>query len=380
MGNVARGCRPLLRLGLALALACVGCAGPQLTAWPGDNPLDGLGPAAAADVRSARSLLDEGDTLGGLRRLREAHASHPEHVPVSVALQDAQLEHLGRGEELEALAAWLDANPDRRDADPARELWSWYLSRSRKSEQPLDRLLTARLEPDRAGALFQLEKLAAERPDDPWALLGLAHARLAVGDAKGAQEAIDRSLSLEPANARARRLEALVLARRGELDLSVDALERWLRRTEEHPFVGDRERDTVRLDLAAAQLEVGRARQARRVLNELIDEPRFDRLSADMRGDAYLLRSAAFADGGKYRDALADAQRAAYELPDGLMAVEQRAILLEYRLDDSAGALEAWREVEAIADASGAGLRAYLFALRARVEQARLEGWEPARP
>ncbi|MHC4893634.1 MAG: hypothetical protein ACYTFV_09760 [Planctomycetota bacterium] len=84
--------------------------------------------------------IDARETAEAIRLLREVRERLPEDVDVAIALQDAELAHLERGESLDELRAWLEVNPGRVDPDPLREYWTWYLARSRASGEPLDRL------------------------------------------------------------------------------------------------------------------------------------------------------------------------------------------------------------------------------------------------
>jgi Tfp pilus assembly protein PilF len=297
-------------------------------------------------------------------------------VPLALALQDARLEHLEAGGSLDFLDAWLERHPDRRDADPARELWSWHLSRSRTDGGSLDRLLTARLEPDRAGALYQLRLLSEEYPDDPWPWLGVAHAELRLGHVGEARAALERALELDPSNPRAHRIECLLFARSGEERAAVLALERWLERTSDDPLTSPAERVAVELELAAALLDAERFQAARVRLDLFLDPARALGLDLGARYRAHLLRAAALEGLGQWGAALTEATAAADLEPARLMPQVQRALLLQYRLGDAGGALEAWARVEQLAESAPEGdlLGAYLFAQRARVERARLEG------
>lgn len=377
-GPVAGTVAPFLRAVALLAsvLIIAACSATRLAPWPDTAQGPGYDAATLADLDAARMAIDARETAEAIRLLREVRERLPEDVDVAIALQDAELAHLERGESLDELRAWLEVNPGRVDPDPLREYWTWYLARSRASGEPLDRLLTARVELDRLGALYQLERLAEELPEWIWGHLGLAHSQLLLGQVEAARRSIDRALELDPGNVRVRRMEALVLGREGEDALAIVALDRWLERTENDPLVGLAERDAAILELSAALVDARRYEAARDALNELIAGERFEALPRDVRYDAYLIRSAANADDGQYVEALADAERAALEFPGGLMPHEQRAVLLEYHLDDPDGALEAWQTLEREADLSTeeGRLRTYLYALRARVEQARLSG------
>ncbi len=84
----------------------------------------------------------------------------------------------------------------------------------------------------RAGRLVEAEatfvRVVAARPTDPEVWLKLGMARSALGNHDGAIEAYERSLSLEPSNAKAQNNIANIHFRRGELELAARAYEKAL--------------------------------------------------------------------------------------------------------------------------------------------------------
>jgi tetratricopeptide (TPR) repeat protein len=364
------------RLALAVGLWLVGCAGPQLSPWvPDPGPYDRLGPGQTERLQAARRAADEGDLEGAIRTLEEVALRDPLHAGVAIALQETRLKLLQRGGRLPALDQWRERHRPLDDAPPATVLWQWYLARARTTGEAIDRLLAARLEPDRRAATFQLEELVRDEPDLAFGHVGLAHAYLLGGEIAAARRSLDAALALDPGQVRARRLEAPLLAREGQVPLSLKALERWLERTADDPLVSAADRDAVQLELAAALLDAERFGPARARLDRFIDGPRFDVLPAELRSQAYLLRAAAAEGQGRYREARDDAERASREVPEKVLPYVQIAILEEYRLGNPAAAREAWAAVEERAGnaPSEDSLGAFLYAQWARVGGARLD-------
>lgn len=359
-----------------LAAAAAGCSSTRLTPWnatPG--PYDRLSPGQVERLGAARTLLDQRDALGAVRVLESAQDRDSLHVGIAVALQEARLAALERGDHLPAVEAWrADQRPDADDA-PAELLWRWYDAAARERGEVVARLMAARLDPDVRASLRQLEELAADEPGCIWAHLGRAHALLQLGRLGESRAALEVALGLDAGHPRTRRLEALVLAREGEDQTAIAALERWLKETADDPLVTAAERDRAELDLAAALVEAERYRPAQRRLDDLIESTRFDNLDARPRYHAFVLRAAAREGRGDFEGALEDAERARVEAPTRLLPWVQIAILREHRLGDPDAAREAWLMVEQLAveapDEDRIG--AFLYAQRARVERARLE-------
>ncbi|QDU68863.1 tetratricopeptide repeat protein [Engelhardtia mirabilis] len=361
---------------LLLAALVAACSSPRLSPWieqPG--PYDRLSPGQDERLSVARALLDQRDAVGAARVLETAQRRDPLHAGIAVCLQDARLAAVLRGDQLQELEAWREANRSQEQDAPDELLWRWYDAIARERAEVVDRLLAARLDPDARASLRQLEVLSLDEPGCIWAHLGRAHTLLKLGRLSEARRALDTALELDPGHARTRRLEALVLAREGKDELAVEALERWLEKTADDPLVGATARDRAELDLAAALLEAERYKAARKRLDRLIGDPHFDDLDVEPRYQAFVLRAAAREGRGDFSGARDDADRARVEAPTRLLPWVQIAILEEYRLGNPDAAAVAWRRVEELAvDAPDADrIGAFLYGQRARVERARLE-------
>lgn len=371
----------------AVAALLVGCAGPQLTPWrPTPGPNDRLSPGQVERLAVARALVDQRDALGAVRVYEAALDRDDLHVGIARALQEARLAALERGEQWSDFEAWVAADPERGVGPPATLLWRWYDHRARAAEAGganavVERLMAARLDPDDPASLRQLDELLEQNSDCIWVHLGRASTLLRMGRLGEARSALDRALELDLGHAPTRRLEALLLAREGEGEAYVLALERWLDETADDPLVTAAERDRASLDLAAAYLDRGRFRAARDRLDELIESPQFDELASEPRYEAFLLRAAAREGRSDFRGALDDAERARVEAPARVEPWVQIAILQQHRLGDPQAADAAWAQVEALAAQVPADERlpAFLQALRARVERANavVDGVQP---
>ena len=185
-------------------------------------------PAERASLRLELSKLQsekfraQDDAIETLRAILDEDASHPEAV-----LTLSQLyEKTGRDAELaELLKAQLDGARDRGDvatelrllvrlgelqegrlgdATAAQEAYENVLERDpshRGALEAIARITEQREDWERAaGAFAKLVELASNADGVPWALK-LAEAREKTGDSAGVQEALQKGLALEPANA-----------------------------------------------------------------------------------------------------------------------------------------------------------------------------------
>lgn len=137
--------------------------------------------------------------------------------------------------------------------------------------RPEPRLELARLLVRTGGmpeARAHLLRLVVLRPEDAEALGLLALVELRLERPLAAGALVDEALARDPAAPAARLVQALLRARRGELDEAISALEELV----EDPVVG-RE---ARVRLAAAELLSGRRERARTRVEALLDEDPFD--------------------------------------------------------------------------------------------------------
>ncbi|HVS19756.1 MAG TPA: hypothetical protein VMT18_14220, partial [Planctomycetota bacterium] len=176
---------------------------------------------------------------------------------------------------------------------------------------------------------------------------------------------LQRALAIDPALIPARRLETMVLARGGDRDEAIAALERWLHNAPRDPLVSARELDEARLDLAQLLILDEEAEEARAVLAQL-QEP--ERAGARVE----LVFAAVEQAQGRPVRAL-DAARAAGDQDDrATLSAVQEALLQEDWLGDPAAARAAWVRVLARAN-EGSDLSSVLSGLRARAALERLD-------
>ncbi|MBI4574824.1 MAG: tetratricopeptide repeat protein [Planctomycetes bacterium] len=77
-------------------------------------------------------------------------------------------------------------------------------------------------------AIRQYQAVASLDPTDPWSLAGLAYARLALGDARGARDAAKTALSMAPTYPEAFRIVGLALGEMGKVAAGLEAVGRAL--------------------------------------------------------------------------------------------------------------------------------------------------------
>jgi tetratricopeptide (TPR) repeat protein len=232
-------------------------------------------------------------------------------------------------------------------------------------------LLAARLEPQPEVARTWLERAAAVRPNEVWVSYAFAHLEASRGDWARAASHLKRALELEPAHAPSRRMEAALLARRGQRQQAIAALERWLERTAEDPLIGADDRAEAALDLAQLLIQEQRLSRARAVLSK-VDRRGTSRARA-LTCEAALLQ----ADGQSAR-ALERSREAQAADPLDPLPVVQEALLYENEMGDPRAALAAWQRVLLLSQRGQLG--DLLLGLQAQVSIERYQSKSPALP
>ncbi len=202
----------------------------------------------------------------------------------------------------------------------------------------VEMLLAARLERDPEVMRMWLDRALHLRPSSAWVHYALAHLEALQGDWAEAALDLERALARDPAHVAARRMEAALLARRGQRGAAIAALELWIERTRDDPLVTKRERDQARLDLAQLLILDGKLSAARGVLEALRAEP--GSLSRALAVEAALLQARGDLTAALEKCRAAQRADAADPLP-----VVQEALLLESTGEDPARALAAWKRV-----------------------------------
>jgi Tfp pilus assembly protein PilF len=306
-----------------------------------------------ARFAGACSALERGEVAAAHEVLSELSRRHPDCIALGAWLQEAEI----------ALAP-----PAERAAATAR-LAARYRESAADAPSPAALLLAARLESDPARARELCERAIGLDPACAWAHYAEAFLAMRAKSWHAARESIARALDADPGHVRTRRLQAEMLARGGNLDEAIAAYEAWIDHAEEDPTV---ERHLVReaeLDLALLEVLAGEPDRARKRIEELG--------AAGFESGRRLAALAACEQAlGEWREALSAARQAEGLGSGDPLPIVQQALLLEYWLEDPAGAVEAWERVlEAAGDE--ASLAALLQRTRARV---RIERASQPRP
>lgn len=348
---------------VVISLLFVACGGRRQSWSPSAaGPFDALPAEDGIRFRGACSSLERGEALEARTVLADIAERHPDNVPVGIWLQEAQLAAGG---------LVLPEHPSPRgdgataDDDPLARLRARYLEAAEAAPSSARYVLAARLEPDVSAATELLDRALALDPRCAWAHYGKAFLAMRSKSWHAARESIARALEVDPGHLRARRLQAVMLARGGALDDAIEALEAWIDYAGTDPTI---ERSLVaetQVDLALLLIVSGESDRARRVLDGVHGSGRVD-------GRRYATLAACEQAREEWRMALDAAEQAEALEPGDPLPIVQQALLYEYWLDDSQAATDAWRRViEASSDE--ASLAALLQRTRARVRVERAE-------
>jgi tetratricopeptide (TPR) repeat protein len=332
------------------------------------GPYDRIEEPDLARARDARAALERGDARTAQSILTGLFERLPEHVPVGAMLQDVQLE----------LFASL---PEAARAESERELAERHRARAEREPQPAWLVLAARVEPDRLAAVRLLERALEIDADCVWAHYGLAHVHARAGDFSEARESVEDALALDPGHMQTRRLEINLLARAGESDRAIPALEAWLADAVDeegraNPFLGPAAVASARIDLATLRVVAGEPAEALLELERAGAGDRPGTLPPEERVRAALVGAASHFALGRPDLALALAGRAAEASPEGALPLVQQALIFEYEKGDLEGARVAWEAAAERLTATGAreggDLSFLLLLVQARVHAERL--------
>lgn len=292
-----------------------------------------------ADLELARQAYESGDFGVAKTLFDQLAAARPDDLGLAMLAQEMAF----------APAA---AEQRQRIADSARQ-------RAELEPSALNLLLAARVEPDPVRAHAYAQRALELAPKQPWTHYALGFLEARAGGWSEARAHVDEALVLDPGHRPARRLEAAILARSGELEEAVDALQVWLEAVEGDPRVSSDERALARLDLAQVFAQLGDDESALAALDALPDW--------GGRTLQRLCLQAAVQQGLGHPSEARDTTRAAQSRdPNAVMPLVQEALLLQHHLDDPKAALEAWQAVLARVRREQ-GLEALIQGLRARV-------------
>jgi tetratricopeptide (TPR) repeat protein len=191
---------------------------------------EGASPLASGLLEQADSLARAGSSIDAVARYRELLAKEPAHVEARLRLARL-LARLGEGEEAVAvLSQGIGRDPDQIALTLERGVALTGLRRYDEAESDLRRAL--RLDPSNATAEVELGLLAWHRgitadaiahfrralghgPGEARVYGYLADALNQAGDLRGAHQALEQALTLDPRNTKALNLMGRVLDRLG---------------------------------------------------------------------------------------------------------------------------------------------------------------------
>ncbi len=331
---------PAVWLGCALLIvpACVG----RTRVTPDWGPPPPKPSAEAKErtliLRDVRAALNEGNGELAARILAPLVESESEDFSLARLHQDALCLGASEGELLRLLRQ-------------ARE-------RAESSGRAVDCLLAARLEKDPASADTWLQRAAADPRHGAWVHYAQAHLDALRGDWTNAATSLMRALAIDPTHLAARRMEAALLARRGQRRSAIAALKIWIERTKANPLVSKRERDHARIDLAQMLILENQLSDARVLLEELKLEP-------GSRARGLAVQAALFQARGENQLALETCRQAQAADPRDPLPAVQEALLLESQGRPLEQSLAAWRRVLELSQRGELG--DLLLGLQARV-------------
>jgi len=383
VGARARGWVAALGVGVLL-LACRSAPSRGWTADPGPN--DALSDRNRERVAAACEDWALGRLSVAHVGLRLVLAEVPRNLALASRVQDLELEMLAERlpiEDLEAAIA-LDPELEARGETSAEQLRRWYRARAETDPSPAAFVLAARLEPDLPSARALLEEALALDPDCVWAHYGLAHTAFRAGEYRSAEDHLASALEIDPGHLPSRRLETLMLARRADEELAIDALELWIERARREALTAPSALLDAELDLAILAARAGDRKRVEELCRALVDE-------GGDAASALLVLAATRAAAGDLEGADAAIDRALELEPEGTLPRVHRALVAEARGVDAATARAVWTDVveqargSALEGLAGPGARSrpepvstreVLFWLRARIRLERLEAAE----
>lgn len=352
----------------------------MLAACKGSGPVVDWQPSEAAvwqaghqDLQiQVRIAVDEGDTPKAKARLARVLSAAPDSLTARFMQQDISLAEAG------ADVAGLAARARDQAATPGAA--------------PIEALLAARLETDGEAGRLLIEGALVRAKGKGFkaaSRYALAHIAFARGDSKSARRELDRSLALDPGGARARRLEARLVAASGDRERTEALLSHWIDSTEWAPEIAGNEWYDALVELAVVRAGLDDTSGARQALLRLTEGRgaggvwTFPPAQATSKASALFAEAALDAEAGDALRAL-EKVRAARELVSsssraGRLAMVDEALLAELFLNRKADAAEAWRAVLERFDEAGGEVDfdELLRALEARVRLARLEATAP---
>jgi len=341
-----RAARAIVLAGLFALGLCAGCASPRLSDYaeqPG--PYDALSPVELRVLEGARAFAEAGDLDLAQRRLATLCAALPENLVAATALQEIELEILARGGELDGLPpADADAPDPPGVPNVIARLYPRYRGRAETYGTAAAAVLAARLAPDAETAEAWIYRALDADPACVWAHYAQAFTLAGEKRFEPAVDALERALELDPGHPPSRRLEAELLARRGEVERAIEAWRAWLTRYGGDPRLHPSLEAEAHLELANLLAQQGDAEAALATLDA------FDEARLDDPIDAALIRVVALDAQGRVADALAAARAAADAAPDDPRPLVQEALLLGDRRGDADGARAAWEGVLRLLD------------------------------
>lgn len=364
---------PLVGLIGALAAACATPGFLPYEEQPG--PYDQLSPLQLEALVESRRLLGEDLLEPARRRLSSLSAAAPDNLAVATLLQEAELDLLAQGLSVPGVAAGQEG------LAPSERLLPIYAARAQREGSAAACVLAARVSNDPSEAEAWLASALEADPECVWAHYALAWTHAGARRYEEAQQALARALALDPGHPPARRLEAAMLARSGDVERAVIAHELWLERYATDARVAPRRVVEAWLDLAALRVLASDPAAALSALDELDSRHLSDPVAAT------LTRASALDMLERPAEALEEVQRAVAANPHDLRPRLQEALLLVERFGDSPGARAVWEEVLRMldepsvqsslsADPAAEELGTLFVRLQALATIARLEAYE----
>jgi tetratricopeptide (TPR) repeat protein len=363
-------------LGLAVVLVLAAACGTPRAYVADPGPYDRVPPAWEEVLAAARLASERGDAHGAYARVAPLTLEREAVLPVRIFVQELELALLAGEGRVGTLAA---NSPEEARAVLAH----FYEEQAEARPRAEGYVLAARLCSDGEQALALLDEADTLDPSCVWVHYGRAWWRYELRRFKEARAALRTALRLDGGHLPSVRLQATLLAGAGESEAAADALEVWLERTADDPLFSGAERADALLDLAALRVLLDEPGAALELLEDLDPRAVRDPVRAE------LVRASAHEARGELTQALEAVRRASAQRPDELLALAQRAMLLE-SAGDAEGERATWRELLSVISNSEAvqveqdlariDFSTALFRLQAHTRLARLAAAEASRP
>ena len=314
----------------ALSVACLGlvACGSTRSYVADPGPYDRVPAEWFPALAEARLEFERGDGHAAYARVAPLALQREELLPVRVFLQEIELALLSSAGRLGELSA---SSPDEARAVLAR----FYDAQADARPRAEGYVLAARLCRDGDQALALLAEADTIDPRCVWVHYGRAWWRYGLRRFKEARESLKTALRLDGGHLQSIRLQATLLAGAGDIEDAADALGVWHERTPDNPQFSSAERADALLDLAALEVLMDDPGDALELLEDLDPRAVRDPVRAEE------VRAAAHHDRGDFTQALEAVRRANAERPDELLAIVQRAMLLE-SAGDTEGERKTW--------------------------------------